>query len=234
MPCESYKDALNSAGAGAPATRALRRHLASCDACRTALAEEHALVASVDAGLYTIANAPNTEVPASLIPSVRARFAAERAPRRNLFSWALAGACTAALLLMAFTFVEFLRRPAPQPQALIAASKHRPAPSGAVGEEPSRYAPSPQNARKPSSASASAAAASLAAAVLIPPDEREAFAHFLTAVETHSTLATAVAKPDPAPGDTPLLVDPIAIATLEVKPLEQEETALAPRGEKRN
>jgi hypothetical protein len=236
MSCQNYKDALNSAAAGAPTTRALRSHLVSCDACRATLADEQALVASIDAGLCTVANAPHLEVPGSLIPSVRARLGAESAPRRSAYSWALAGACTAVVLLMAFLSAELVRLPARQPQRPIVVSTEPPIPfvRSNEGAAPSRHAPPWQTAPKPPSASAQRAAARLAPVVLIPPDEREAFAHFLTAVETQSTLATTLARPDPAPGDVPWPVDPIAIATLEVKPLEQEGTALAPRSEKRN
>jgi hypothetical protein len=236
MPCENYQDALNSAAAGAPASRALGSHLVSCDACRAALAEEHALLASIDAGLSSVANAPQIEVPPSLIPSVRARLAAEHAPQRSSFSWTLAGASIAVLLLMAFLSAELVRQPAPLPQPSMAASTQPGVPPvrSSKGAAPSRHAPPLRAAPEPRSAKARPAAASLLPVLLVPPDEREAFAHFLAAVETQSRLAAALAKPDPAAGDAPLPVNPIAIATLEVKPLEQEEGALAPRSEKTN
>jgi hypothetical protein len=236
MPCENYQDALNSAAAGAPATRALRSHLASCAACRAALAEEQALVASINAGLCTVDNAREVEVPPSLISSVRARLAAEPAPQGSSFSWTLAGACAAAVLLIAVISAELVRQPARQRQPSISAGTQPPIPpvpsrEGAAG---SPDAPPLRTAPRFPSTTPTAAAASVAPAVLVPPDEREAFAHFLTAVETQSTLATALAKPDPAPGDAPSPVHSIAIAALEVKPLEGEEAALAPRSENRN
>jgi len=72
MFCESYRKSLSSAAIGGEAlTRGQQAHLEGCSSCRAALAEERALADSIDAGLHTLANA---EVPASLLPSVRAKI----------------------------------------------------------------------------------------------------------------------------------------------------------------
>jgi hypothetical protein len=96
MPCESYKTAITEAAAGAPATSALRSHLIVCADCRSALADEERLFASIDAGLHSVANA---EAPVSLVPSVRSHLATVSAPQRTwLGNWAWAGLGTAALV----------------------------------------------------------------------------------------------------------------------------------------
>jgi hypothetical protein len=78
MPCEHYQDALIEAVASATAPQGeLRAHLANCTACRTAFAQEQSLFSSIDTGIRATANA---EVPASLLPRVRACVADEPVP----------------------------------------------------------------------------------------------------------------------------------------------------------
>jgi hypothetical protein len=102
MPCESFQSALSEAAAGAPASAALRSHLIVCADCRAALAAEESLFASIDTGLRSAANA---EVPASLIPSVRARLN-EPAPRKRWLLPVLVPVA-AALLLVALAARSF-------------------------------------------------------------------------------------------------------------------------------
>lgn len=106
MPCESFKSALSEAAAGAPASPALRSHLIVCADCRAALAAEESLFASIDTGLRSLANA---EVPASLIPSVRARLN-EPAPRKRWLLPILVPAA-AALILAAYAAHNLRRTP---------------------------------------------------------------------------------------------------------------------------
>ncbi len=80
MPYEHYKDALIEAAASSVQPQGdLRAHLGACASCRAAFDQEQALFASIDAGLHATANA---EVPASLLPRVRARLDEVSAPRR--------------------------------------------------------------------------------------------------------------------------------------------------------
>jgi hypothetical protein len=84
MPCQHYKDALIEAVAsGAEPQGELRAHLDACLDCRAAFKQEQSLFASIDAGLHVAANA---EMPASLLPRVRARLDEAAAPRRG---WAI-------------------------------------------------------------------------------------------------------------------------------------------------
>jgi hypothetical protein len=99
MPCEHYKNALiEAAASGSQPQGDLRGHLALCDACRAAFEQEQSLFASVDTGLNVTANA---EVPASLLPRVRARLDEAAAPRSGwVTNWfALA---SAAVMVVAF------------------------------------------------------------------------------------------------------------------------------------
>jgi hypothetical protein len=99
MPCQHYKDALIEAVAsGVQPQGELRAHLDACAACHATFAQELTLFSSIDAGLHVTANA---EVPASLLPRVRARLDEAAAPRhRWMPQWcALA---SAALVVVAF------------------------------------------------------------------------------------------------------------------------------------
>ncbi len=99
MPCQHYKDALIEAAASdAKPQGDLRAHLDACAPCRVTLAQEQALFSSIDAGLHLTANA---DVPASLLPRVRARLDEAAAPRSGwVTNWfALA---SAAVMVVAF------------------------------------------------------------------------------------------------------------------------------------
>jgi hypothetical protein len=99
MPCENYKDALiEAAASGAEPQAELRAHLDSCAACRTAFVQEQSLFVSIDSGLRQSVSA---EVPASLLPRVRACIAEETVPSRRWFTNWLTVA-TAAAIITAF------------------------------------------------------------------------------------------------------------------------------------
>jgi hypothetical protein len=104
MPCQHYKDALIEAVAsGVQPQGDLRAHLNVCLDCRAAFAQEQSLFASIDAGLHVTANA---DVPASLLPHVRARLDEAAATRRN---WMPQWFALASAALMALAF--FATRP---------------------------------------------------------------------------------------------------------------------------
>ena len=90
MLCEHYKEALiEAAASGAEPHGDLRAHLDGCAGCRAAFEQEQALFASIDGGLRVTANA---DVPASLLPRVRARLHAE--PFRRAMALQVYQACT--------------------------------------------------------------------------------------------------------------------------------------------
>ena len=123
MPCKHYKDALIEAAASdAEPQGELRIHLAGCSDCRTAFEQERSLFASIDAGLHVAANA---EVPASLLPRVRARLDEESAPRRVwATSWLVLA--SAAVMVAAFFTARALWRPSVEHQPIETAAKASP------------------------------------------------------------------------------------------------------------
>lgn len=97
MPCEHYQDALIGTAASCSEPQGeLRAHLAGCAACRTAFAQEQSLFSSMDESLRAAANA---EVPASLLPRVRARLADERVPIRSWRAPSLVFVAAAAMVV---------------------------------------------------------------------------------------------------------------------------------------
>jgi hypothetical protein len=101
MPCEPYQDALvEAAASGAEPQGELRAHLAACPACRAAFVQEQSLFSTIDTSLHA---AVNVEIPASLLPRVRASIAEEPAITRGWTpSWlALAGAAAMVVVFIA-------------------------------------------------------------------------------------------------------------------------------------
>jgi hypothetical protein len=74
MFCESYRQPLMEAAAsGESLNRALATHVAGCQGCSVAFAEERTLFATIEDSLGVRCNAP---APPSLVPRVRAQIAA--------------------------------------------------------------------------------------------------------------------------------------------------------------
>ncbi len=74
MFCESYRQPLmDAAASGESLNRALATHVADCEGCSAAFAEERALFAAIEDSLGVRSNAP---APPSLVPRVRAQIAA--------------------------------------------------------------------------------------------------------------------------------------------------------------
>ena len=97
MPCENYREALIEAAAtGAAPSRELRLHMDACASCSAAFAEELQLFVAIDSGVRATAN---SEVPASLLPRVRARLNEHPATRRF---WIPAWAAVAAVAALVF------------------------------------------------------------------------------------------------------------------------------------
>jgi hypothetical protein len=70
--------------------------------------------------------------------------------------------------------------------------------------------------------------------VIVPPDERQAFARFVSALEKRSEVAVALTAPVPEKKNVVVGIEPLRIEDIELKPLEIQETAASDlAGEKR-
>jgi hypothetical protein len=108
MLCEHYKDALiEAAASGAEPEGELSAHLAGCADCRAVFEQEQSLFTRIDASLHVAANA---EVPASLVPRVRARLDEVSVPRR-IWATEWLVLASAAVLVVAFFSARAFWRP---------------------------------------------------------------------------------------------------------------------------
>jgi hypothetical protein len=223
MLCENYREALIEAAAvGARLSPELRSHLDACVSCRAALVEETQLFAAIDAGLRTAANA---EVPPSFFPGVRASLLDDVASERGWKPFLIFAAAAVAIVLTVFITARSRHTIYDnQAKQIFSASPREKLEASARGEASGTraiVAPSRsyrvQHQRNTASADS---ASSNAMDVLVPPEEREAFARFIGSQPGRGDVVIAGVAAAPDNEDKRLSVEPLEISELEVKPLE--------------
>ena len=231
MLCEHYKEALiEAASSGVAPPGDLRAHLDGCAACCAAFEQEQALFASIDGGLRVTANA---DVPASLLPRVRARLHAEAAPTRTwLTNWLVLA--SAAAVIAAFFVARVVWRPdAPQnPQT----NSTQEDPSGPVIPPAQEPAQGPGQSAKDSllpfphfSMSTNSPQHGVQSAhnafpeVLVPRDQEVLLTEYAEQWRAHKRPLLLAQEFD-ATTLTPLQVAPIQIEELDVKLLAEEKS----------
>ena len=236
MPCKHYKEALiEAAASSAQPQRDLRAHLGACAACRTAFEQEQALFASIDAGLHTAANA---DVPASLLPRVRARLDEAVTPARRWIQPLTLAAASGALVFAIFLFAR--------PHHSRPDNQAKQAPQIPVSEPPTTSAhnqnsvpgtqivsPNVNNSRRRGRSTLSRPVASSRPEVLVPPDEREALARFVVVLQGHREAAVALLTPATPTKDESASLEPLQINGLEIKPLEERQTEISDGAEQK-
>jgi hypothetical protein len=223
MPCEHYKNALIEAAAGGLDPRGeLRAHLDACASCRAAFEQEQSLFASIDAGLQVTANA---EVTASLVPRVLARLDEAVTPQRRWMQHLVFATAGVALLFAIFLFAQ--QHPSrPDIQA-------KQTPQIPVSEPPTTNAHNQNsvsgtqivssnlnNSQRRGPSTFLHSVASSQPEVLVPSDEREAFARFVATLQERGEMAVALVTPSTPEKGAPASLEPLQINQLEVKPLE--------------
>jgi anti-sigma factor RsiW len=220
MSCENYRETLTEAAAtNAGLSSELHSHLDGCASCRAAFAEERQLFAAVDAGLRAHANA---DVPASLLPGVRAKLNERSIPRR---SWipAFAAITAAAALVIGIVFVrgvgrgdseQNLRTTAVARSVVPPETKTVPA---AVPHVETSAPPSKGKLRRPLRIPPAAPVEETA--VLIPAGQKQAIDAFLASVQQGKVEANVLLAEKPKGTLEELQVSPLDISPIEVKPL---------------
>jgi anti-sigma factor RsiW len=233
MSCENYRETLTEAAAtNAGLSSELHSHLDGCASCRAAFAEERQLFAAVDAGLRAHANA---DVPASLLPGVRAKLNERSIPRR---SWipAFAAITAAAALVIGIFFVrgvgrgdseQNLRTTAVARSVVPPETKTVPA---AVPHVETSAPPTKGKLRRPLRIAPVASVEEVA--VLIPAGQKKAIDALLTSVQHGEVMADVLRAEKPEIPLAELEVSPLAISPIEIKPLEDESAEPASRNEK--
>ena len=230
MPCEHYQDALIEAAASSTAPQGeLRAHLAACAACRAAFVQEQSLFSSIDTGICAKANA---EVPASLLPRVRARLADKAAPigswRFPSFVFAGAAAMVVVLLVARTAWQTNVEQ---HPTNSVSNST----PSSALGQQPqgqnSNAAPpvtgksvthTQEAATKLPAHPASPATRDSTPEVLVPPDQELLLVSYAEQWHQQKRLPLVAANFD-STNLSPLKIAPIQIAQLDVKLMAEEQ-----------
>ena len=230
MPCKHYKNALIEAAASSAEPQAdLRAHLDACAACRAAFEQEQSLFVSIDAGLHVTAN---TEVPASLLPRVRARLDEEaNSKRRWTANWFTLA--SAALVVVAFFGARAVWR---------TNFAEKPVETAGTTSVPPRVTPPPQqqnplvvppvgknsvSQRQPAIAKNALAAETLVNGktmpeVLVPRDQEVLLAEYAEQWRFHKRTPL-LAQDSDATILAPLQVARIQIAELDVKLLAEEK-----------
>jgi len=233
MLCEQYKNALiEAAASGAAPSGELRVHLAACACCRVAFDEEQSLFAGIDSGLHAVANA---EVPPSLVPCVRTQLDEAVSPR---FRWVQSLVFASAGVALVFTafLLTWPRHTTPEN---LAKQDSTPSLTATAKKESPEYV-SPESAQttakrmshplSPRKSTNLRIVSSSNPEVLVPPDEREAFARLVAVLNEHSDVAASLLAKAPQK-DAVVTADPLQIPDIEIKPLEGTETSDG--GEKR-
>jgi hypothetical protein len=219
MPCQHYKDALIEAAASSAEPQGeLRAHFDACLDCRAAFEQEQSLFSSIDAGLRVTANA---EMPPSLLPRVRARLDEAATPERRWLQPLTFATASVAFALAIFLFARpHHSRPdsqvkqTPQIEASVTDDRH---PDSGPGTQIVSSNANSSQARVHSTFLRPVASSQ--PEVLVPPDEREAFARFVAVLGERREVAIALVTPAPQAKDRPASVELLQINELEIKPL---------------
>ncbi len=227
MPCKHYKDALiEAAASGAQPQGDLRSHVAECADCRAAFEQEQTLFASIDVGVHGTANA---QVPASLLPRIRARLDEEIAPQRRWIQPLIFAAASVVLLFAVFLFAR--------PHSTRPDNQAKQTPQIPASEPPTTNVHNPNSVPGTQIVSSNVNSsqtrghstllrpvASNQPEVLVPPDEREALARFVVVLQARREAVVAlVTRAKPAKDETASL-ELLQINGLEIKPLEEQQS----------
>jgi hypothetical protein len=223
MSCEKYQYALiDLAASGAELTGDVRAHLDACASCRSYFEREKVLLAGIESGVRHTTNAP---LPASLLHHLRARLAHQAPANLNpTANWTYAVLVVAAVILFLL--------PVLPTRVLTTRSGPKTSAVRKVSGEP-KFVESSQAMTRPA-ARANVRRSSMrlprpdqwsateeGTEVLVPPEERYAFAKFVSQVKDRKELVVALVNPAPEEKSKPLKVEALQIASLEIEPLPE-------------
>jgi hypothetical protein len=196
-------------------------HRQVCPACCEFYEQQVSLFRSMEAGLQLMLN---QEVPPSLVPSLRARLdQLPPAHRAWIPSWSLAVTVAAAAVLALSLGYSLYRQGShlnsPDNGAIV--SPNVVVRESGVEAPPESAAALPSRPRTRASAVVSSPATSeVAPKVVIPAEERQAFATLVNELPKRRDVALALTQPALAAPDVSVDIALLQIEQMEVKPLE--------------
>ena len=225
MFCESYRKVLSEAAAtGGPLLGEVRLHLAGCNECAAAFAEEQNLFATIDSAMRSEAN---VDVPASLLPRLRAQTAVS--PHSATWRALVAVFATILLAVGVATFSGSFPWRARTDMSITAEPGGTPTvPAGASRETPAASVPStlamPLSPR-PERAAGHRAALRPELEVLISPEEQAALTQYAARLRTRAleNSARASIHSDPNLNIESLEIAEIDLRQLTIEPLDSGE-----------
>jgi len=219
MSCESYKQSItDAAAANEVPSREVAAHLNACHACRTFFAEERQLFAAIDSG---ISASVNREVPASLLPRVRARL--DEQILRG-FPWTRVGAllASAALVLMGALVLEKMRSTSRETVAPVNTVTVSPAPKESpvvIGPDVEELTTEPPSTKWTRRRVVRRPERTAEGAVLVPAGQREAVDKLLAALDRGTVTAEDLPSQKTARLSTNGALALLGIPEIEIKPL---------------
>jgi hypothetical protein len=229
MPCEEFQGALIDLAAGgdcAEVSGAALAHVAACAECRASLERERSLFAAMDAGVRELANA---EVPTAWVRSVEMRIAKEVAPNRaGQLRWAYVGAIAAGVLIVMLPALRSRNATRPvgtEGQVSSAAPQQNMLTAQIVAPGATRTRTelrAQRHARALKTASEALPVPDESLVVLVPAEEKAAFAKFVHQVAADHEVAAAMVNPAPETRAPFLQVEPLNLARLEIQRLEDD------------
>jgi len=220
VSCEKYKPALiEAAVTGAELTPEMRSHVTACTPCAAELSQQRSLLAAIDANLHRQMNAP---VPAATLRRFEARIAQQISPRPLNLRWLYATAALAATVAVILLVVPHLRTHKPDSRtAAVTRLTQSPAEQHPEIMTVILQPAAPQEIERDRRQHARSAARP-EPEVLVPPDDRIAFEHFIADFDGRAVLAAALAKRVP--------MQDLRVAPLEVPDIQTVSLTVVPIG----
>jgi len=229
MFCEPYRKALSEAAlAGERANGEAAAHLDNCAGCRRDFAQERELVQRIDAALGSLAAA---DVPASLVPGVRARIAAGTGSRAAFWLrpsfWP--GAAALAVVLIGISFAARYKTPQPGRVAPARASSPAvpsPAPEAlAAPAKPGGLLPPERFSQREGTSAGSTrrtqrSERNAGAEILISVDDRLGLERYAASLRTAAARTAATVKEEDGAGIKPLEIAQLEARQLSIEPLD--------------
>ncbi len=224
MNCKRVRENLvNSLAAGETVPSGeLALHIRSCTGCRSFYETESNLLRSIDAGLQSMVN---QDIPASLLPSSRARLSQHLEPRRSWIpAWGIAAGVVgvAAVSVLSFTLSRPRQPLEPQPSFPLKSSAAAIQNSNPPPTPGRRFdaVPSTATRRRIRSSSPVPDGSPASSEVIVLAEERVAFFKFAAEVPQETDVALALSRPAPATPGLSVEIALLRIDEMVVKPLQ--------------